>query len=150
MPFKPGQSGNPAGRQCGSRNKRTVIVEKLWDDNAGEVTTAAIAQAKSGDPTALRACLDRVAPRRQPIDFDMPELVTLADVPVAFNALVQGLAHGELDLEVATVLMRGVRDFAQSVAPAEREKRGAGVAADADDGNASGVPSLEAYVDARP
>jgi hypothetical protein len=150
MPFKPGQSGNLAGRQRGSRNKRTVIVEKLWDDNAGEVTTAAIAQAKSGDPAALRACLDRVAPRRQPIDFDMPQLVTLADVPVAFNALVQGLAHGELDLEVATVLMRGVRDFAQAVAPAERNKFAAGVAGDADDGDASTAQSLEAFVEARP
>ncbi len=62
MPFQPGQSGNPAGRPPGSRNERTVIVERLLDDSAGELTKAAITQATGGDPAALRACMDRVAP----------------------------------------------------------------------------------------
>jgi len=144
MPFQPGQSGNPAGRARGSRNKRTVIVEKLWDDNAGEVTTAAIAQAKDGDPAALRACLDRVAPRRQPLDFDLPQLVTLADAPVAINAIAQGFAHGELDLEQAAALLRIVREFPLAV---ERERRAAAPAAQADDdGDASGGQSLAEFV----
>ena len=30
MPFKRGQSGNPAGRPVGSRNKRTIVAEKLF------------------------------------------------------------------------------------------------------------------------
>ena len=29
MPFKPGQSGNPAGRPPGSRNRMTIAREKL-------------------------------------------------------------------------------------------------------------------------
>jgi len=131
MPFQPGQSGNPAGRARGSRNKRTVIVEKLWDDNAG-------------DPAALRACLDRVAPRRQPLDFDLPQLVTLADAPVAINAIAQGFAHGELDLEQAAALLRIVREFPLAV---ERERRAAAPAAQADDdGDASGGQSLAEFV----
>jgi hypothetical protein len=56
MPFQPGQSGNPAGRPRGSRNRRTIIVEKLLDDSASELTTAAIERATAGDPAALRAC----------------------------------------------------------------------------------------------
>jgi hypothetical protein len=150
MPFQPGQSGNPAGRARGSRNKRTIIVEKLWDDSAGALTTAAITQATGGDPVALRACMDRVdpRPRHRPLDFEMPPLVTLADTPVAFNAIAQELAHGEIDLDQATVLMRVVREFAQAVATVERDKRPAAPAAQADDGNASRAQGLADFMEA--
>jgi hypothetical protein len=141
MPFQPGQSGNPAGRQPGSRNKRTIIMEKLLDDSAGALTTAAITQATAGDPVALRACLDRIAPRlrHRAFEFPLPELVTHADVPVAFSAIAQGLARGDLDVEEASVLMRAVREFAMARAALEREQRTPAVAdaAQADDGDAS-------------
>jgi Family of unknown function (DUF5681) len=127
MPFQPGQSGNPAGRPRGSRNKGTVIAEKLLDDGAGELTRAAIARAIDGDPAALRACMDRLLPplRHRPLDFDLPPLVTLADAPPAINAIAQGLAHGELDREGAAVLLRAVREFTRALAAVERAKRAA-------------------------
>jgi hypothetical protein len=148
MRFQPGQSGNPAGRSRGSRNKRTVIVEKLLDDSAGELTTAAITQATGGDPAALRACLDRVAPRprHRSLDFDLPPLVTLADTPVAINAIAQGLSHGDLDLEAAAALMRAVREFTLALAAVERDRR---AAAPTDDGDASGADSLADFLAAR-
>ena len=46
MTFKPGQSGNPAGRPRGARNKRTLIAEQALDEHAGEVTQAVIDRAK--------------------------------------------------------------------------------------------------------
>jgi hypothetical protein len=111
MRFQPGQSGNPAGRPRGSRNRSTIMVEKLLNDSAGELTTAAIELATKGDPAAQRACLDRLIPRlrHRPLDFALPDLVTLADTPVAINAIAQGLARGDLDLEEAAALMRAVR-----------------------------------------
>jgi hypothetical protein len=153
MPFQPGQSGNPAGRRPGSRNKRTIIVDNLWDDSAGALTTAAIASATAGDPAALRACMDRVAPRprHRSLDFDLPLLVTLADTPIAINAIAQGLAQGEVDREEAVALMRAVRDFTLALAAVEHDKRGAGSAAqnDADDDDASGGQSLADFMAAR-
>jgi hypothetical protein len=127
MRFQPGQSGNPAGRPPGSRNKSTVIVEKLLDDSAGELTTVAITRATEGDGAALRACMDRVAPRlrHRPLDFALPNLETLADTPVAFNAIAQGLAHGDLDLEEAAALTKVVRDFMAALAALDRAKRAA-------------------------
>ena len=144
MPFQPAESGNPAGRPRGSRNKRTIIVEKLLDDSAGEVTTAAISRATEGDPAALRACMDRVAPRlrHRPLDFDMPPLVTLADTPGAINAIAQGLAQGELDREEAVALMRAVRDFTLAVAAVEHTR----AAAKAADGDASEYESLADFM----
>ena len=151
MPFQPGQSGNPAGRPRGSRNRRTIIVEKLFDDSAGELTTAAISRATGGDPAALRACMDRVAPRlrHRPLDFPLPPLVTLADTPVAINAIAQGLAQGELDREEAVALMRAVRDFALALAAVARDQRAASPAAPTDDGDASGAESLADFLAAR-
>jgi len=149
MRFQPGQSGNPAGRPPGSRNRRTVIVEKLLDDGAGDVTTAAIKCATEGDPAALRACMDRVAPRlrHRPLDFALPDLVTLADTPVAIAAILQGLAQGELDLDQAAALMRGVREFGLALAAVEREKHAAGSAAQNDDSaDPSGGQSLADFL----
>jgi len=151
MPFQPGQSGNPAGRPPGSRNKRTIIAEKLLDDSAGKLTEAAIACATAGDPAALRACMDRIAAplRHRPLDFDLPDLVTLADTPGAINAIAQGLAHDDLDLEQAAALMRAVREFTLALAAVERDRRAASPAAPTDDGDASGVGALADYLAAR-
>jgi hypothetical protein len=150
MRFQPGQSGNPAGRPPGSRNKRTIIAEKLLDDSAGELTTAAIKCATEGDPAALRACMDRIVPRlrHRPLDFAMPDLVTLADTPGAINAIAQGLAQSELDREEAVALMRAVRDFTLALAAVERDKRAA-PGAQADDADASGAESLADFLAAR-
>ncbi len=149
MPFRPGQSGNPAGRPRGSRNRRTVIVEKLLDDSAGALTTAAITQATGGDPAALRACMDRVAPRprHRALDFDLPGLAALSDTPVAISAIAQGLAHGELDLDEAAALLRAVREFTLALAAVARDRRMAAAAAPAGDDGASG--SLADFVAAR-
>jgi hypothetical protein len=150
MPFQPGQSGNPAGRPRGSRNKRTIIVEKLLDDSAGDLTTAAINRATEGDPAALRACMDRIAPRlrRRPLDFTLPDLVTLADTPVAFSAIARGLAAGDLDVEEASALMRAVREFTFALAAVERDQRAAAAAAQTDD-DASGCESLADFLASR-
>ena len=147
MPFQPGQSGNPAGRPRGSRNKATIIAEQLFDDSAGELTRAAIARALDGDPAMLRACLDRVVPplRHRPLDFDLPQLITLADAPVAINAIAQGLAHGELNREEAVVLLRLVREFTRALAAVERATRAAAPAAQAVDASR---PDTRAGLDA--
>jgi hypothetical protein len=151
MPFQPGQSGNPAGRPRGSRNRCTIMVEKLLDDSAGELTTAAIAQAIGGDPAALRVCLDRVVPRlrHRPLDFALPDLVTLADTPGAINAIAQGLARGEIDREEAIALMRAVGEFTLALAAVERDRRAAVPAALIIDGDASGTESLADFLAAR-
>ena len=62
MPFEPGQSGNPAGKARGTRNKVTLAIEALLDGEAEALTRKAIELAKAGDMAALRLCLDRLAP----------------------------------------------------------------------------------------
>ena len=63
MPFQPGQSGNPAGRPRGARNKTTVLLEQLLEGNAEPIMRTLIAQAKKGNPKALGLLMPALLPR---------------------------------------------------------------------------------------
>ncbi len=96
--FKPGQSGNPAGKPKGARSATTLMIEALLDGQAKALTQAAIDKALSGDITALKLCLDRLAPPRKdrPVTFEMPAIDVTHDLPKATLALMQAVAAGEL------------------------------------------------------
>ena len=96
-PFEPGQSGNPAGRPKGSRNKATLAVEILLDGEAEAITRKAIELAKQGDLVAIRLCLDRIAPPRKdrPIPFALPALGGAEDASASLAAIVAAVASGE-------------------------------------------------------
>src|SRR6185312_4159006 len=62
--FVPGQSGNPAGKKPGTRNRATVLREALAD---GEETAAArivIDRALAGDAVAARFIVERLTVTR--------------------------------------------------------------------------------------
>ena len=98
MPFEPGQSGNPAGKARGTRNKVTLAIEALLDGEAEALTRKAIELAKAGDMAALRLCLDRLAPPRKDrlVMFELPTITSAADAVKASAALVTAVAIGEL------------------------------------------------------
>ena len=112
--FEPGVSGNPAGRPKGSRNKTTIAIEALLEGEAETLTRKAIERALEGDATALRLCLDRLAPPRRdrPVPFDMPPLKEAADARDAFAAIIAATAEGELTPSEAAALAKLVADFA--------------------------------------
>jgi len=89
--FVKGQSGNPAGRAAGCRNKATRIAEALLDDDVEALTRKAVALALDGDPTAMRLCFDRIiAPRRaRPVHLDLPPIVEAADIANAMGAITR-------------------------------------------------------------
>jgi hypothetical protein len=61
MPFKTGQSGNPAGKPKGTKDKRTELRE-LLKPHAPELVAKVVQMAKDGDAAALRICIDRLIP----------------------------------------------------------------------------------------
>jgi hypothetical protein len=85
------QSGNPAGRPVGSRNKATLIAETLLDGGVETLTRTIMDHALDGNATAMRLCFERIiAPRRaRPVQFNLPPITETADAdPAAAMAAV--------------------------------------------------------------
>jgi hypothetical protein len=123
--FQPGQSGNPAGRPKGSRNRATLAIEALLEGEGEALTRKAIELAKAGDIQALRLCLDRLSPPRKdsPVAFDLPEMKTVSDAVLAMGALVKAVAEGDLTPTEAAELTRMVQTFTKILETAEFEER---------------------------
>ena len=66
--YKPGQSGNPAGRPRGIRDKRTEL-RGLLEPHAAKLVNKAVEMALEGDATAPRICIDRLVPALRPQDL---------------------------------------------------------------------------------
>ena len=104
--FKPGQSGNPAGRPKGARHATTLAIEALLDGESEAITRKAIDAAKAGDMVAIRLVLDRICPPRKtrPINIELPQIEDVSDVARAQQEVLRATCAGELLLEEAQAL----------------------------------------------
>ena len=111
-----GQSGNPAGRPSGARNKATLAVEALLDGEAENITRKAIERALEGDTTALRLCMDRIAPARRDrhITFAVPLIDSAADAVKAQGAIIEAAAAGEITPSEASELAELVQGYVKA------------------------------------
>ena len=124
-PWKPGQSGNPKGKPKGARHKATLAALELLDGEAEALSRKAVELALAGDTTALRLCLERIAPPRKdaPVAFELPEMHTASDALAAINAIVQAVANGELTPGEASGLAGLVEAFRKTAEFEDLEKR---------------------------
>ena len=125
MTFRKGQSGNPAGKPKGTRNKITLALEALLDGEASALTRKAIDLAKSGDGPMMRLCLERLLPvrRDRPVTFKLPELKTSQDAAKAALAILQATSTGELTPCEASELSRTVANYTETIRVCEIEQR---------------------------
>ena len=125
MQFQKGESGNPAGRPRGARNRRTVLAEHLLEGDTEAIVRTMIERAKEGDKAAVRLCVDRICPRvtDRPAGFDLPPLARAADAPPAMAAIAQALADGDLTAAEAADLGKFVESFVRAFYQADIEKR---------------------------
>jgi hypothetical protein len=111
--WKPGQSGNPSGKPRGARHRATVAAEQLLAGEAKALTRKAIELALQGDTTALRLCMDRVAPvRKGTVRIALPAVTTPGDLVTALGAISEAVARGELtpdEGQAVAVILEGQR-----------------------------------------
>lgn len=113
------------GKPKGSRHKATLAVQNLLEGQQEELTQAAISRALEGDTTALRLCLDRIAPPRKdsPVMFDLPQIETASDAAKAARAILVAVSEGEVTPQEAVSVMAVVEQFRRTLETTEIEER---------------------------
>jgi hypothetical protein len=125
MRFEKGQSGNPAGRPPGSRNKATILAEAMFQGEAEAIIRLAIDKAKEGDITAIRLCLERVFPRLRDraTVFDLPPINGAPEALAALTSIVAGVRGGELTAAEGCELSKLVDHYLRALDAKDFEQR---------------------------
>lgn len=115
--FCKGTSGNPAGRHPGSRNRATLILNALGDDEARAVLDVVVQRAKGGDMRAAEILLNRVwpAPKGRPVVLDFPPVNTPADAVTASAVVLAAVAEGHLTPSEAGTMLGLLETHMQAV-----------------------------------
>jgi len=117
-------SGNP-GKPKGARHKATRAALALLDGEAEALTRQAVTQALEGDTTALRLCLERIAPPRRdaPVTFDLPRMETAHDAAKAAGAVLEAVALGDLTPTEGAHIMALVETYRRTLETTELDAR---------------------------
>jgi uncharacterized protein DUF5681 len=117
MQFQKGQSGNPAGRPRGARNRTTILMQNLLAGRAEAIGQKLVELAENGDIAAIRICMDRLAPARrdEPVEVELPPIETPADSVAAAETIVAGVAAGDLTASEAANLAKVVDVYVRAV-----------------------------------
>jgi hypothetical protein len=120
-PFAPGNGGRPKG----ARNHVTLAVEALLEGEAESLTRTAIRLAQAGDTTALRLCLDRIAPPRRdrPIRAEVGALNSPKDALRAAASAIEAAGRGELTPAEAAAVVGLLEAYGRLFETAELEAR---------------------------
>jgi Family of unknown function (DUF5681) len=124
-PFEKGQSGNPAGRRTGCRNKTTIAAAALLAGESEALTRKAVELALVGDPTAMRLCLERILPpcRERTVKFALPPIESAADIAPTMKAVTSALAGGAITPGEAATIAAVVDTFVRAIETSDFERR---------------------------
>ena len=108
------------GRPEGSRNKATIALQALLDEEGEQVTRKAIEMALAGDTTALRLVIERLIPptRERRISLALPTIETPADIVGAIAAIMEAVANGSItpgEGQTLAALLEGQRKSIETV-----------------------------------
>jgi len=124
-PFPKGQSGNPAGKPKGVRNRATLAAEALLEGEARALTRKTIELGLAGDTTALRLCLERLVPPRKDraISLDLPEIKSPDDIAQALRAVLVAVGKGRITPSEAGEVMALIETSRNRIAPEPSAER---------------------------
>ena len=98
-------AGNP-GKPKGARWRMSRAAEELMQGEADKLSRKCIDMALAGDSTALRLCMERIAPapKERPIAIDLPEINGAEDHPSVIASIFAAVATGNLTTAEAQAL----------------------------------------------
>lgn len=123
--FRPGQSGNPAGRPRGSRHAALAALDAIGEKGAMAVLRKVVSSAKRGDLRAAEILLRRLWPegKGRPVTFTLPTLQQTADVVTATAAIAAAVAAGELTPDEGQAVAAVLETHRRAIETEELERR---------------------------
>jgi len=106
--FLPGQSGNPAGKAPGTRNRATLLREIMEDDEDRVIGRVVIDKAKAGDAVAARFVVAHLwpRPRARAVAITLADGLPAHNVVAAHDAVLRALFAGEIAPDEAEAVTR--------------------------------------------
>ena len=88
-----------------------MAVQELLEGEAEALTRKCVDLAMAGDTTALRLCMERLAPavKSRPVNLRLPPIKTVADILEAQAATIGAMAIGDITPDEAATIA-GVLD----------------------------------------
>jgi hypothetical protein len=105
MPFVKGQSGNPAGRPVGSRNKFSQVMQGAFEQGGPILVQQLFELAGDGNPAAMRQCFDRLMGKHRPSAVELPSPESPTYIMDALTEIHRALGAGEIASDEASRLV---------------------------------------------
>ncbi len=119
---RPFAKGN-GGRRPGSKNKSSLILAALSDDDKEELVRKGIELAKAGEVSMLKFFLSRILPRERPITIDLPQMEFADDAVEALGAIVRAVAEGSITPGEGADLANLINSYCRAIDIADLAKR---------------------------
>jgi hypothetical protein len=96
--WKKGQSGNPAGKPKGTKNRATLLALAAMEGELDAIVKSIISAAKSGDMTAARLVVDKLIPvaKDRPMEITLPDMTDIQGCLDAQTTIINAVSAGEL------------------------------------------------------
>ncbi len=113
------------GRPKGARSETTRLFDELAAGAVEEIGRAVIDDAKTSDGASRKILLNRMwgRTRGRTIEFDLPPIESVADVPKALGAVLMAVADGELAPEEANAIAGAIAVHHRALEVSEFEAR---------------------------
>ncbi len=123
--FKPGQSGNPAGKPPGTRNRVSRLLDQKAEEGAEAILAAVLGAAQTGDVRAAELVLSRCwpVPKGRRLTLSLPPVEGASDVVRALGALLREVAAGNVSAEEAQAVASLIESQRRALETVDLESR---------------------------